>query len=225
MRSCLCAMGLAAILVASVASADPTVVISELMALNNTTLADEDGTYSDWIELYNSSTNTVDLGGWYLADKATNLTHWMFPSTNLGPSQFLVVFASNKDRRVAGAPLHTNFKLSSSGEYLALVLPDGVTKASEFAPAFPEQYPDISYGYVMTGAVSTLVVPNASARAWVPTSDIGPSWRFACYTDSAWAAGTLEVGYDTSGNYAPAIGLDLTTAMLNVNASAYIRVP
>src|ERR1017187_8161745 len=152
MRSCLCAMGLAAILVASVALADPTVVISEFMAINNTTLADEDGTYSDWIELYNASTNTVNLDGWYLTDKATNLTHWMFPATNLGPSRFMVVFASNKDRRVAGAPLHTNFKLSGSGDYLALVLPDGVTKASEFAPAFPQQYADISYGYVMTGA-------------------------------------------------------------------------
>src|ERR1035437_9877040 len=225
MRGFSCVIGLAAVLSASVASADPTVVISELMALNNTTLADEDGTYSDWIELYNSSTNTVDLGGWYLADKATNLTHWMFPSTNLGPSPFLVVFASNKDRRVAGAPLHTNFKLSGSGEYLALVLPDGVTKAREFTPAFPQQYADISYGYVMTGAVSTLVAPNASARARVPTSDIGTSWRLAGYNDSAWAAGTLGVGYDTSGNYASAIGLDLKAAMLNVNASAYVRVP
>jgi Lamin Tail Domain len=96
-------MGLAAILGASVASADPTVVISEFMDVNNTTPADEDGTYSDWIELFNSNTNTVNLGGWYLSDKATNLTHWMFPATNLGPSQFLVVFASNKNRRVAGA--------------------------------------------------------------------------------------------------------------------------
>jgi hypothetical protein len=218
-------LGLAVILIAREASADPTVVISEFRAINNSTLADEDGTYADWIELYNTSTNAVNLGGWYLANKATNLTHWMFPSTNLGPSQFLVVFASNKDRRVSGAPLHTNFKLGGSGEYLALVLPDGVTKASEFAPGFPQQYADISYGYVMTGAVSTLVVPNASARAWVPSSDIGTSWRLAGYNDSAWAAGTLGVGYDASGNYAPAIGLDLKAAMLNINASAYVRVP
>jgi len=170
MKTFLVILGLGAILSAHEASADPTVVISEFMAINNTTLADEDGTYSDWVELYNSSTNTVNLGGWYLANKATNLTHWMFPSTNLGPSRFLVVFASNKNRRVAGAPLHTNFKLSGSGEYLALVLPDGVTRASEFAPAFPQQYADISYGNVMTGAVSTLVAPNASVRARVPTS-------------------------------------------------------
>src|ERR1039458_8669148 len=108
MRNCLCVAELAVLLSASVASADPLAGLPPVMAINNSTLTDEDGTYSDWIELYNSSANTVNLGGWYLADKATNLTHWQFPSTNLGPSKFLVVFASNKDRRVAGTPLHTN---------------------------------------------------------------------------------------------------------------------
>ena len=139
MRILLRAIGLAPILLASLVFANPTVVISEFMAVNNTTLSDEDGAYSDWIELYNTSTNAVDLGGWYLANKATNLTQWMFPSTNLGPNEFLVVFASNKNRRVPGAPLHTNFKLGSAGEYLALVQPDGATKATEFAPAYPQQ--------------------------------------------------------------------------------------
>src|SRR5207302_555377 len=128
-----------------------SLIISEFMAQNNATLVDEDGAYSDWIEIYNSSTNTVSLGGWYLANSSANLAQWQFPSTNLGPSRFLIVFASNKNRRFAGAPLHTNFKLSASGEYLALVMPDAVTKATEFAPAFPQQYPDIAYGYPMTG--------------------------------------------------------------------------
>jgi len=63
MRSRSCAIGLAATLAASVASADPTMVISEFMAINNTMLTDEDGAYSDWIELYNSGTNALDLGG------------------------------------------------------------------------------------------------------------------------------------------------------------------
>ena len=225
MKEICCILGLATVLACRVATAAPSVVISEFMAINNTTLADEDGDYSDWIELYNSSADTVNLHGWYLTDRATNLTHWKFPSTNLGPSSFMVVFASNKDRRVPGAPLHTNFKLSGSGEYLALVMPDGVTKATEFAPAFPPQYADISYGYAMTGAVHTLVAPNAAVRALVPALEIGAGWRLVGFDDSTWASGTLGVGYDTSGNYTPAIGLDLGAAMLNVNPSAYLRVP
>src|SRR2546423_866019 len=148
-------------------------MISEFMAQNNSTLADEDGAFSDWIEIYNSGTNTVSLGGWYLANSAANLTKWQFPATNLGPSRFLIVFASNKNRRVAGAPLHSNFKLSASGEYLALVMPDGITKTTEFAPAFPQQYPDISYGYPMTGTVTTVIAPSNSVRALVPAGDLG----------------------------------------------------
>ncbi len=206
-------------------SATPSVRISEFMAINNTTLADEDGSYSDWIELYNSATNAMDLTDWYLSNKATNLTQWRFPSTNLGPNQFLVVFASNKNRRVPGAPLHTNFKLSGSGEYLALVMPDGVTKASEFAPAFPQQYADISYGYVMTGAVTRLIAPEATGHALVPLEDVGTSWRLAAFDDASWSTGTLAVGYDTFGNYSPVIGLDLQGAMFDQNASAYVRVP
>jgi hypothetical protein len=216
---------LIAIMIISPRTALPQIVISEFMADNQTTLADEDGDYSDWIEVYNTSTNTVNLKGWYLTDNATNLTHWKFPDTNIGPSGFMVVFASNKNRKVVGAPLHTNFKLSKSGDYLALVMPDGVTKATEFGPLFPPQFPDISYGYVMTGAVATLVGPTASARAFVPVADIGTSWRLPGFNDSSWAAGSLGVGYDTSGNYASAIGLDLKNAMFNTNASAYIRVP
>ena len=201
------------------------VVISEFMALNNTTLTDEDGTYSDWIELYNSSGSAVNLGGWYLTATAGNLTKWQFPATNLPPHQFLVVFASNKDRRVPGAPLHTNFKLSGSGEYLALVQPDGVTKASEFAPTFPQQYPDVAYGYAMSGPAITMLEPNAPARALVPTADIGNSWQLTGFNDAAWTAGTLGVGFDASGGYGPAIGLNLQAAMLNANSSAYVRAP
>ncbi len=125
------------------------VLISEFMAINQTTLADEDGSSPDWIELYNSGTNAVDLGGWYLSNQAATLAQWRLPSTNLGPNAFLVVFASGKDRAVPGAPLHTNFKLKNSGGYLALVMPDGVTKASEIV-SYPPQFADISYGCVMT---------------------------------------------------------------------------
>ncbi|MBK8001207.1 MAG: hypothetical protein IPK15_21470, partial [Verrucomicrobia bacterium] len=74
--------------------------------------------------------------GWFLSDNASNQTLWQFPSTNLPANSHLVVFASGKNRRTPGAPLHTNFRLSGGGEYLALVLPDGSTVASEFPTVF-----------------------------------------------------------------------------------------
>lgn len=122
-------------------------VISEIMASNATTATDEDGAYSDWVEIYNPDALPVDLTGWYLTDSATNKTKWQFPSVTLAPGAYLMVWASNKDRREASGPLHTNFALSAGGEYLGLIQPDGETIACEFAPAFPAQSNDISYGF------------------------------------------------------------------------------
>ena len=125
------------------APAPAQILISEFMAANATGLQDEDGEYSDWIELFNSGASAVDLSGWHLTDSATNLTRWTFPATNLPAGGFLVVHASGKDR--TSPRLHANFSLASDGEYLALVRPDGTTVEYEY-PTYPEQFPDISYG-------------------------------------------------------------------------------
>ena len=125
------AVVLSVLWLAAPAPAADSVIISEFMAANTRTLADEDGAFEDWIELYNAGDAPVNLGGWFLTDDAANKTKWPFPATNLGPNQFLVVFASNKDRRVPGTNLHTNFKLTAAGEYLALTRPDGIARASD----------------------------------------------------------------------------------------------
>lgn len=104
-------------------------------------------------------------------------------------------------------------------------MPDGVTKTSEFAPVYPQQHADVSYGNAMTGSLATIIVPDAAARAFVPVADIGTNWRLAGFDDSGWRSGTLGMGFEASGNYAPAIGFELQSAMLNVNASAFLRVP
>jgi hypothetical protein len=128
------------------ASANTNITISEFMAKNNTTIADEDGTHSDWIEIRNAGSCPLNLNGWALTDDATQLTKWLFPATNIAAGQYLVVWASSKNRRTPGNPLHTNFKVDDGGEFLALVQPDGTTIATQFAPTFPPQYSDISYG-------------------------------------------------------------------------------
>ncbi|MFO7656967.1 MAG: lamin tail domain-containing protein [Bacteroidales bacterium] len=123
-----------------------TLRINEFLALNQTVLADEDTVYSDWIEIYNPTTETVSLLGWSLTDDILLPKKWIFPGITLNPESYLVVFASGKNRIIAGSALHTNFKLSGDGEYLALLNPSGEV-VTEFNPSFPPQQVDISYGY------------------------------------------------------------------------------
>ena len=77
-------------------SANATPLITEFMADNTETLADEDGDFPDWIEIHNPDAAAVDLDGWTLTDNATNLTKWTFPPATIAPGGFLVVFASGK---------------------------------------------------------------------------------------------------------------------------------
>ena len=126
------------------------VVINEFLAGNVSTngLRDEDGSLESWIELYNRGVTAVDLGGWSLTDDPTQPGLWPFPAVTLGPGQYLLVFASGKDRSPTnGGNLHTSFKLGTSGQYLGLFnanLPPEI--ATQFLPAYPGQSPNISYG-------------------------------------------------------------------------------
>src|SRR3989440_7219417 len=153
-----------------IASARAGVVISEFLAENDGGLRDQDGDTPDWIELYNNSAASVNLAGWHLTDSQTNLTKWTFPSIDLGPGTFLIVFASGKDRAVAGAELHTNFKLDNDGEYLALVMADGTTVASSYS-AFPHQRANVSFGIGSSNTVATLLPSNSNAHWLVPSND------------------------------------------------------
>ena len=151
------------------------VVVSELMASNQSTLADENGDFSDWIELHNTGPVDVDLDGWYLSDSETNPTKWQLPQVSLAVDEHLVIFASEKDRRgPPGVPLHTNFKLSAEGEYLGLSRPDGATVEYSFAPQFPPQSADVSYGLSADGdAQGYFAVPTPGMPNGQPRSDVG----------------------------------------------------
>jgi hypothetical protein len=127
-------------------AAQAQVVLTEFLASNNSRLADVDGEFSDWIEVQNTSASAVNLKDWSLTDDPALPSKWRFPATNLNAGGYLVVFASGKNRTNAGVQLHTSFSLSAAGEYLALFPPDNLLPATEFAPEFPAQKPDISFG-------------------------------------------------------------------------------
>ncbi len=130
--------------------------ISEFMANNVNTLTDDFGTKPDWIEIHNPDSAAVNLLGYYLTDDKSKPQKWAFPSYNLSANARLVVFASDRNLTDPTLPhkLHTNFKLSESGEYLALTRlePTGaITVLTQFDP-FPAQFRDVSYGTPSSGA-------------------------------------------------------------------------
>jgi hypothetical protein len=98
----------------------PPIIFSEISSNNSSLLEDEDGEYSDWIELYNHGETDVSLQNWALTDDTREPKKWIFPDISLRPNQLLVIFASGKDRRSSVGELHTSFKISASGETLLL---------------------------------------------------------------------------------------------------------
>ncbi|HEX9980841.1 MAG TPA: CotH kinase family protein [Flavobacterium sp.] len=138
------------------------IVINEVLASNTTVNTDENGDHEDWIELYNAGASGVNLNGYGLTDDGTNPYMWTFPNVTVGPGQYLLIWCSDKNRIVAGSPLHTNFKISASGETLVLTKPDGIIAATV---TIPELSSDISYGRVPNGSGSFLFLDNVTPGA------------------------------------------------------------
>ncbi len=229
-RGSLLGMVIVFLLTLGTARAQDTPVISEFMAVNTSDvplsqgeLIDADGQSSDWIELYNPTGVFLDLEGWYLTDNAEDLTKWELPAVQVAPRGYLVVFASGKDGGGPGQELHANFKLSSGGEFLALVAPDGETIVHHY-DTYPQQFAGLSYGQMGDSVANVtqmvLVPPQAEAKALVPTDgSLGLDWTNVEFDDRAWITGRTGVGYD----YAGLVNLDVA-AMRSVNPSVYARI-
>ncbi|MFK7785556.1 MAG: lamin tail domain-containing protein, partial [Crocinitomicaceae bacterium] len=123
-------------------------VINELMSVNGSTYADEDGDFSDWVELYNPTLTTINLENFTLSDGFSQLEKWSFPATSIPAGEYLVIFLSGKDRSISGSELHTNFKLKSTGEYIILSNDLGVV-VDHFLPV--DLRKDYSYGRLPDG--------------------------------------------------------------------------
>lgn len=130
-------------------------VINEFCASNSNVIADEDGEYDDWVELYNNGDTAINLLGYTLSDDVDELNKWSFPNLSIGAGEYLLVWADSDD----GA-LHASFKLSSGGESIYLSrngeVVDGIT--------FGGQTTDITYGRYPNGTGSFTLMeatPNA----------------------------------------------------------------
>jgi len=154
-------------------------VINEIMAANSTTMADQDGEYEDWIELYNNGSASIDLANYFLSDDLNNLMKWAFPAgTNITANGYLTIWADEDGMQVG---LHANFKLAASGESVYLVNSEGIIIDQV---NFIDQKEDVGYGRnpngtgdfqkilptfnsenSMTTSIATLEIPTIGLQA------------------------------------------------------------
>jgi len=121
-------------------------VINEIMALNKSTFQDEYNEFDDWIELYNASNDTIDIGGFYISDDIDLPTKCKIPtnypdSTKIAPHGFLIIWF---DGQTLQGPLHTCCKLTGSGEDVIITEDDGKTIIDHYT--YGPQTTDYSIG-------------------------------------------------------------------------------
>ncbi len=127
--------------------------VNELMASNQATIQDEWGEYDDWIEIYNSNATPVNLEGLLLTDNPQTPDKWELPSVEIGPQEFLLIWA---DGDTAQGALHADFKLAAGGEYVGLYERDGVIPIDTVS--FGAQSADISYGRFPDGGAGWVLM-------------------------------------------------------------------
>lgn len=140
--------------------------INELLA-DNTTIPDSSGDFDDWIELYNSSNDTILLTGKYLTDKSDNLLKWRFtqPELKMAPKQFLVVWCDEEETEPG---IHTNFKLSKSGELVYMTDTNGVDIIDSIS--FGPQTTNMSLARTIDGAGVWMQMAPTPGYSNVPVS-------------------------------------------------------
>ena len=118
-----------------VLSQPESLVINELLASNQESLADRDGDHEDWIELYNPTTEPVNLEGYVLTDSPKNSAKWRLPDVTINPKGFLLLWASGKNRRTPGnwdfkRPLRLKFESAGYNDgNFASILVNGEEKS------------------------------------------------------------------------------------------------
>ena len=212
-------------------AAGPGVLITEVQAANTRTVADDQGGYSDWLELHNPTDTPITLAGYTLTDDPDEPAKWSLPAATLAPGAFLMIWASGVDQ-VTAEGWHTSFRLSRGGEYVGLFGPDGQLVDGV---TFGEQEVNVSLGRLGTVSDQWVYFPNPTpgtantttprAAADVPLVVVTPgSGRFADPVMVQLEAPLLEsTVYYTLDGTDPTVGGEVYTAPLEVLETTVLR--
>ncbi|MDR2424809.1 MAG: lamin tail domain-containing protein [Prevotellaceae bacterium] len=172
------------------ASAQAKLQINEIMVNNKTNYVDRYGNHSPWIEIYNNSGSSANLGGWYLSDDPNNLKKYLITkgdrNTIIGPRQFLVFWA---DGNAFYGTFHTNFRFEPGREATVyLADPSGKLIDSMTVPEMASMQPNVSYGRTSDGGSKSAVLEKPTPNINNESVNQGAAnERFK--TNDPWGAG------------------------------------
>lgn len=184
-------------------------VINEILASSHASDPDPDfGQISDWIEIYNAGTSSINLGDYYLTDNFSTPKKWHFPSYILDANDYLVIWADDQD--TDDSALHTNFKLDNNGEVVGIYAADGSVVDTL---SFREQLRDVSFGRATNNQNQLLYFEQ-------PTPGRANASGFASDQTAA------DVSIDApSGFYSGTLSASLTTSSTSIRYTTDGSVP
>lgn len=129
----------------------PELYINEFMADNETIIADEEGKFEDWLEIYNAGEDAVYLGNLFLTDNFSNTDKWQMPDYTLAAQSFVLIWADNDEEQ---GMFHANFKMDKDGEEIGIYGPESMGFPVVDTVSFGEQQEDVSFGCFPDGSLN-----------------------------------------------------------------------
>lgn len=127
---------------------DITLRINEFSTSNTQTLADKDGDFVGWVEIYNYGSKAVSLEGLSLSDKEDKPDKWFFPDIEIEKDGYLVVFLSDKGTEYkSGEELHADFSLSNKDDSIGIYCGEEIVTKCDIV----ELISNLSFGYAENG--------------------------------------------------------------------------
>ena len=175
---------------------------------------------------FNPSNQAINLSGYGLTDDPSDSSRFVFPDTNLGAGEYLVVFAGDDVSPNSGTDIYTGFSLSADGEYLGLSDSNG-NIVSEFSAQ--QQFTDISFGVGLDGSFAYFPIPTPGAiniiRPFQGVLDRVESNVAAGFYDStvsvtlSTSSSTADIYFTTDGSTPTATNGTLYTCLLYTSPS------
>ncbi|CAN5227385.1 hypothetical protein BH09SUM1_BH09SUM1_11530 [soil metagenome] len=202
--------------------------INEVLASNGGSRFDLDfGDSGDWIELSNAGPDIADLTGYAISDDAGTPSKWSFPAGITIPAGgYLLVWCDDHD--IVDNEIHTNFKLSASGEHVVLYnkttaqVVDEVVYPSLATDQSYSRFPDGTGAFASTIINTPLAANLLGERGAAPTFSLPSGLYAAPISVIVTAPGSTEIRYTVDGS-APTATSTLYTAPIGVSATTGLR--